>query len=106
MSAREERLAANEDLFRHVNERIAELTDKWSGELDLVCECADSQCTQRIVLTLEEYEQLRQHPHRFAVLPGHEIPDVEDVVDRNHRFLIVEKHIETHAQMEESDPRS
>ena len=106
MSAREERLAANEDLFRHVNERIAELTDTWSGELDLVCECADSRCTQRIVLTLEEYERLRQDPHRFAVLPGHEIPDVEDVVERNRRFLVVEKHAETHAQMEGADPRS
>jgi hypothetical protein len=106
MSSREERLAANEDLFRHVNERIAELTDTWGGELDLVCECGDPECTQRIVLTIHEYETIRQDPHRFAVLPGHEIPDVEDVVDRNERYLVVEKHVATHEQMEESDPRS
>jgi hypothetical protein len=106
MSSREERLAANEDLFRHVNERIAELTDKWSGELDLVCECADPACTQRLVLTVDEYEQVRQDPHHFAVLPGHEIPDVEAVLARNQRYLVVEKHVETHAQMEEADPRS
>jgi hypothetical protein len=106
MSSREERLAANEDLFRHVNERIAELTDKWGGELDLVCECADPECTQRIVLTVDEYERVRQDPHHFAVLPGHEIPDVEDVLTRNERYVVVEKHVETHAQMEEADPRS
>ncbi len=106
VSSREERLAANEELFRQVNERIAELTDKWGGNLDLVCECADTTCAQRIVLTLHEYEQLRQDAHRFAVRPGHEIPDIEDVVERNDRYLVVEKHVETHAQVEDSDPRS
>jgi hypothetical protein len=106
MRSREERLAANEDMFRHVNERIVELTDKWGGELELVCECANLDCTQRVVLTLGEYEQLRQDPHHFAVLPGHEVLDVEDVIDRNDRYLVVEKHAETHGQVEEADPRS
>jgi hypothetical protein len=106
MSSREERLAANEEVFRQVNERIVELTDKWGGELDLVCECANMDCTHRIALTLREYEQLRQHPHHFAVLAGHEIPDVEDVIERNDRYLVVEKHLATHQQVEESDPRS
>jgi hypothetical protein len=106
MTSREERLAANEDLFRHVNERIVELTDTWSGELDLVCECASMDCTQRVLLALGEYEQLRQNAHRFAVLPGHEVLDVEDVVEHNDRYLVVEKHVETHQQVEESDPRS
>ena len=106
MSSREERLAANEDLFCQVNERIVELTDKWGGNLDLVCECADPECAQRLELTLREYEQLRQNPHTFAVLYGHEIPDIEDVIERNDRYLVVEKHVETHEQVEESDPRS
>ena len=106
MSSREERLAANEDLFRQVNERIVELTDKWGGNLDLVCECANTECTQRVALTLRRYEQLRQDARHFAVLPGHEIPDIEDVIDRNDRYLIVEKHVETQAQVEETDPRS
>jgi hypothetical protein len=106
MSSREARLAANEDVFRHVNERIVELTDTWGGELDLVCECADIECTQRLFLTLGEYEQLRQNPRHFAVLNGHELPDVEDVVSRNDRYLVVEKHAETHEQVEEADPRS
>ncbi len=106
MSSREERLAANEELFRQVNERIVELTDAWGGELDLVCECAQAECTQRVVATLREYELVRQSPHHFVVLPGHEVPDIEDVVDRNDRYLVVEKHVETRAQVEESDPRS
>jgi hypothetical protein len=106
MSSREERLAANEELFRDVNERIAELTDKWGGQLDLICECANPECTQRLNLTVPEYEQLRQNAHHFAVLPGHEIPDIEDVIERTDSHLVVEKHVETHEQVEESDPRS
>jgi hypothetical protein len=107
VSSREERLAANEDVFRHVNERIAELTDRWGSELDLVCECANTGCARRIVLTRREYEQLRHDPHHFAVVPGHEIPDVEDVVQRmGDRCVVVEKHVETHEQVERTDPRS
>ncbi len=59
-------------------------------------------------LTIEaaEYEWLRQNPLRFAVLPGHEAPAVEDVVERHSGYLIVEKHLETHSQVEAADPRS
>src|SRR3954453_10680415 len=106
MASREERLAANEDFFRHVNEHIVEFTDKWGGELDVVCECAHTDCAERLELTLDEYELLRKSPHRFAVLPGHEIPDVEDVVERGDRFLVVEKHGKARPLVEERDPRS
>jgi hypothetical protein len=106
VSSREERLAANEGLFRDVNARIVELTDKWGGSFDLVCECANPECMQPIGLTLSEYEQLRQNPHRFAVLPGHVIPDIEDVIARNDRYFVVEKHVGTHEQVKESDLRS
>ena len=47
MDLRARRAADNEDLFRRVNERVAEL----SGALDaltLVCECADAGCAERL----------------------------------------------------------
>ena len=106
MASREERLAQNEILFRQVNERIVAITDQWSGNLDLICECADDKCTARMDLKLGEYEQLRQNSHRFAVLPGHEFPDIEEVVDRNERYFVVEKHVETHNQVEAADQRT
>jgi hypothetical protein len=105
MASREERLAENEILFRRVNERIVELTDTWGGELDLVCECANAGCTSRMKLMLHEYEQLRLSPRRFAVLPGHEVEDIEKVVARSDRYLVVEKHADTHEQVESADPR-
>ena len=106
MSSREERLADNEILFREVNERIVELSDTWGGNLDLVCECADTACTARLEMTLDEYERLRENPRQFVVLPGHQVPDIEQVVEQNERYLVVEKHVETHEQVEEADPRS
>ena len=68
--------------------------------------CADPECTQQVLLTLPEYEQLRQNPRHFAVLPGHEIPDVENVIERTDRYLLVEKHVDTKGQVEATDPPS
>jgi len=100
------RLAENEILFRQLNERLA------SGgpgsalqELELVCECSDRDCVKLLMIEAAEYEWLRQNPYRFAVLPGHEAPALEDVVERHARFVIVEKHVETHDQVEAADPR-
>lgn len=104
-SSREERLAKNEILFREVNEHIVELSDKWGGSFDVICECANTECTSPLPVTLHEYETGRQNPHYFFVLPGHEIPDIEDVVERNDRFLVVKKHEETQEQVERADPR-
>ena len=104
---RDERLARNEILFRRLNERLsaAEDTESGSPELRLVCECSDRDCVLALTMEPAEYEWLRQNPHRFAVLPGHEAPAVEDVVERHPGFVIVEKHAETHDQVEAADPR-
>jgi len=98
VSSQEERLAQNEVLFRNVNERIIELGDEWNEENeehDLICECANTNCMAVMRLTPAEYQRLRQDAHRFGVLPGHEIPEIEDVVESNDRYLIVEKHVDT-----------
>jgi hypothetical protein len=88
------RLEKNERLFREVNERIREVGERFSDELtrfDFFCECADFTCTQRLTLALREYESVRAHPARFAVLPGHELPELERIVERNERYVVVEK---------------
>ena len=105
---REQRLAENEILFRQVNERIRELqTDAWgSHEIDFMCECANAACTAVLTLTPVEYEELRRNSRRFAVLAGHEVEDVERVVEKHPRYLVVEKNLETVRRVEETDPRS
>jgi hypothetical protein len=94
MASRDERLVENELLFRNVNERIVELGDQWGSDLDIVCECADENCTKVIQIRTEEYERVREKADRFIVLPGHQVAAVEDVVETSGSYLVVEKHPE------------
>jgi hypothetical protein len=94
VKSREERLVENELLFRQVNERIAELSDDWDGELEIVCECANERCTRVISVPADEYERVRRQPDRFIVLGGHQVAKIENVVESTERYLVVEKHPE------------
>jgi hypothetical protein len=87
-----ERRATNEALFRDVNERIAESAERFDAAgTEFVCECSDPGCTHRVHVSLAEYEQVRDEPTTFLVLPGHEEKDIEQVVADRGRFRIVEK---------------
>jgi hypothetical protein len=93
MSLSEERAGRNEALFREVNERVEELHHRLeSGDTEsFVCECPDEACTERLTVPLETYERVRSNPRCFLVVPGHERPQLEQVVERGDGFLIVEK---------------
>ena len=109
MSSREERIGLNEAVFREVNERIEGLADTFdlkTQSLDLICECGDAGCVERISMTRTEYEELRSDPHQFAVHPGHEYPDVESVVARSKGYDVVVKNRGAPEQIaEQTDPR-
>jgi hypothetical protein len=60
--------------------------------MPLVCECAHTGCTVPIEVAPAAFEQVREHPLRFLVVPGHEDLDSESVVERLEGYLIVEKH--------------
>jgi hypothetical protein len=106
---RQKRVAKNEALFREVNERIKEVNLEVAARepADFLCECGSEECTQPIALTLAEYEGVRSEPTHFAIVPGHEVPDVERVLSQNERFAIVEKAAPAAARIAvEEDPRS
>lgn len=90
---REERLALNEALFRAANERMAGWEEQHASaeEEPYFCECADSGCRAKVSLRKSDYERVRANSRLFFVLPGHEIPDVEEVIERHEGWLIVEK---------------
>ena len=109
MEARQERVGKNESLFREVNERIREINHDLHADerSDFLCECGSDECTLPISLTLVEYEQVRRVPTHFAIVPGHEVIDVERVVSQTERYAIVEKDAPVAARIAiERDPRS
>lgn len=103
------RLAANEARFREINERVERdlepLIDSQDELLPFVCECGRPRCTGGIGLSVAEYESVRRDATRFVVIPGHEIEDVEDVVERTDHYVVVRKHPETWEIVERSNPR-
>src|ERR1700738_2567494 len=92
----QKRIAANEDTFRDLNEGIAR--GQWPGEessqVSFRCECARLGCNLLIELRLAEYEAVRRHPRRFFVAPGHQLPEVERVVESRENYVVVEKRAE------------
>jgi hypothetical protein len=109
VEVRQERVAKNESLFRDVNERIKEVNrDLLADERsDYLCECGSRDCTLPISLTLVEYERVRRVPTHFAIVPGHEVTDVERVVSQTEHYAIVEKDAPTAARIAvERDPRA
>ena len=108
LDKRRERAALNQSLFREVNERIAELSQRFADELrpnQYVCECLNTDCSATIELPLDEYERLREDGARFFVLPGHEDPAVEDIVETTEQYVIVEKIGVASAVAESTSPR-
>ena len=93
VAERAREIGRRQSLFREVNERIEELTDSFDMQdgLSILCECGNDRCSEQIALTPAAYEEVRRIPTRFAILPGHELPDVERIVERFDGFLVVEK---------------
>jgi hypothetical protein len=103
----EERLAKNEILFRAVNERLDDLAEAvpWSRKTAYLCECSDTSCIESIELEREQYERARSRPTVFFVVPGHERPALEKIVEDHEAYLFVEKFVAVDAVIE-ADPRS
>ena len=110
MEARRRRIAENEVRFRGINEALRERVEGLPLEGDrvtFVCECGQNSCTEPLALTLAEYEHVRAVATHFAVLDGHEILDVERVVERLDGHLVIEKHVPPGREIaERTDPRA
>ncbi len=107
MDRRAREIGRHQALFREVNDRIEELAERFdlTDELTILCECGSGRCDERIALRGDQYEQLRRLPTHFAVRPGHEVADVERVVERHDEFVVVEKFGEGAKAAIRLDPR-
>lgn len=108
-SRRKERIAYNESAFRALNETLERDVHRGRTQKEyagFVCECGNSDCDDLIRVDLEDYEEIRQDSQLFIAVRGHEIPDAEDVVDGNDRYVIVRKHADVADITQSTDPRS
>jgi hypothetical protein len=111
MSDQVRQAAANEAVFRQVNEEIESLergrAQVSDNHMHIVCECADADCAEMLVVPIAEYEGIRRDATLFFVKPGHEILSLEDVVGEGSTYSVVRKHPgEGRRLAKRSDPRS
>lgn len=110
MDDSQRRKAANEAMFRHVNEQIDDLRRRFAtvsdGLLHIVCECDRVACAEPLEVEVATYERVRADSSCFFVAPGHEDPAVESVVDSGRSFLVVRKRPGEPGEIaERTDPR-
>ena len=93
-----ERNAETQNLFREVNERVAEVYEQFSGGytrdttpelIEIFCECGHlTPCDERINVSAAIYERVRSDPTTFLLLPGHGKQSVETVIEEGDGYLI------------------
>ena len=94
-------------MFREVNENIARLEEGLGATMTapaFVCECTDDGCAEQFAVDLETYQRVREGPRRFFVLPGHQYPELERVVETHRDYLVVEKTGEAGEVAEQTQP--
>jgi len=97
---RERRLAENEVYWRRVNE----LDPPDPGVMNAVfCECGRLECDVRVQMTAAEYLAARAKSTTFIVAPGHELLEIERVVETTDRYVLVEKQGEAAADATRND---
>ena len=110
MSERERRVGQNEALFREVNERLEQLNQTFAdmtGGFEIVCECGDEGCAEMFSIATREYEDMRRDPTEFAVIRGHDIADVDLILEHRDGYDLVRKRAGDAERVATStDPRS
>ena len=81
---------ANQEHARTANQAAVTALD---GRQQLRCECAEPACTACVRVSSDELRAVRAHQRRFILADGHQLPDVERVVARHRRFIVVEKRV-------------
>ena len=102
-----ERAARNEEVFRGVNKRIEKGAEQHqvSDSLPFYCECGASGCVETIEIRPARYAAIVRERNHFVVIPGHEEPRIERVVETEADFLVVEKTGEAREQIDRDHPQ-
>lgn len=92
MERSDERAARNESLFREANEQIDGRRDALGvdAKTPYICECSREGCMEVVLLSPDDYSEVRAEPTRFLQKPGH-AEGSEHVVAERDGYVIVEK---------------
>ena len=106
-----ERKALNEGRFRAANEKLDReaqevLPPEDHSFVPFLCECPRVDCTQVVMLTLAEYEDIRSTGTGGFAAVGHEDLSIERVVGENDRFVRTDKFGRAGEIHAGSDPRT
>jgi hypothetical protein len=109
MDARHERVSRNEAMFRSVNREIEQASEQLGegrqDRIEVICECGQDGCSETFELTLAEYDDAHAQRDRFVITPGHEDAQIERVVARTERYLVVDKFGEAERIAKEEERR-
>jgi hypothetical protein len=94
-----QRLRKNEEIKEALNRRFEGTLDEIrerdglepEAPMALFCECSDLGCRERIHIVPRRFDELHRDADQFVVMPGHEMLDIERVVDQEGDYLIVRK---------------
>lgn len=111
LQSRETRAANNESRFREINERIERTNEGFDFAFTVatwICECTNEACTERLQLSVEEYEDIRSDGTCFLVAPSkrHVCRDIESVTKRSDRYWVVKKNGQAGKLAKRADPRT
>jgi hypothetical protein len=94
-TGRAERIARNEARWRELNAELERGLSDIDRDPDeraaFVCECAKPDCVQMVKLPLDAYQRAHEDDRHFVILPGHEVLDVERVIDEGEGYIVVQK---------------
>src|SRR4051794_12811110 len=94
LTHRAERVARAHRAWMGLNEALGEGRARASQYFPYICECAGDSCARVIRLTLREYQAVRSHPGQAVVVPGHEVPAVDTVVESHgSRYTVIERRV-------------
>jgi hypothetical protein len=86
------RAAKNETFFAEANAlMVRDAIERGDDRVDVICECAQAGCLDRIPITAHEYIDAHSTLRRFVVAVGHQFENVERVVRFEPDYVVVEK---------------
>jgi hypothetical protein len=90
-----ERIARNDAIFRKANEGISGVAEaaEFAQPIPFICECADPLCRDMVVMTLTDYQAIRQDPTTFLNVPGHQVSSQgwAQVIENHDTYVVVAK---------------